>query len=157
MDKYFVYALVDPRDAQPFYIGKGYGNRPEHHIQEWRSRKWENVPKCAKIDEIVSAGYEVGIINLKTGLTETGAYRLERELIGAIGLKNLTNQRPGTRSTADINAIKANQMLGRLKSRQEFLKGKGGSLFLGLLYDRMVLELKIVAGLVEFKDLSHAQ
>jgi hypothetical protein len=30
-NRFYVYALVDPRDESIFYIGKGTGNRVAHH------------------------------------------------------------------------------------------------------------------------------
>jgi hypothetical protein len=30
---YYVYRLIDPRNGQTFYVGKGKGNRLFHHVQ----------------------------------------------------------------------------------------------------------------------------
>lgn len=42
---YYVYCLIDPRDGQPFYVGKGYKQRMYRHEGEVRSRKWNNKEK----------------------------------------------------------------------------------------------------------------
>lgn len=48
--QYYVYALVDPRTDQIFYVGKGVGNRVFQHIAEA-----ENKNACStseKLDQI---------------------------------------------------------------------------------------------------------
>lgn len=85
MNPYYIYALKDPRSspAQPFYIGKGTGNRAwEHTIRVDRTRKGE------RIAEIHSAGFEVITTVLADDLTEVQALKLEAELIAAFGTQS---------------------------------------------------------------------
>lgn len=39
--QYYVYALVDPRTDQIFYVGKGVGNRVFQHIAEADGKPFE--------------------------------------------------------------------------------------------------------------------
>ena len=36
---YYVYMLIDPRNDQPFYVGKGQGNRVFQHVIDAKTRK----------------------------------------------------------------------------------------------------------------------
>lgn len=69
---YYVYALVDPRDDQPFYIGKGKANRPEAHLYEWRTTAGLgcNKAKLARIGDIYDFGLEVVIKIIEEELVE---------------------------------------------------------------------------------------
>ncbi len=94
---YFVYALTDPRDGKRFYIGKGKGNRPKGHMDEWRYGYGTNRAKIAKIDDIVTNGYEIVITYIAKDLVESEAYRVEHaELVAAREAgEALTNQQNG--------------------------------------------------------------
>ncbi|WP_299575259.1 GIY-YIG nuclease family protein [uncultured Williamsia sp.] len=83
--KRYVYALVDPLNGEPFYIGKGTEARVLQH--GWDADKWasavdeskagsaddsvkaEQNSKLARISEIRSAGHEPEIWILRYGLT----------------------------------------------------------------------------------------
>lgn len=84
---YYVYQLVDPRTNQPFYIGKGKGNRTLVHFNP--SRKHENPRKWAKQEAIINAGLEVGVVKVKENLTEAEALDFEEELIVKYGRLDL--------------------------------------------------------------------
>lgn len=79
---YYVYSLKDPRSspAKPFYIGNGTGSRAyDHLITPDKTRKY------ARIKEITDSGRRPLIDILVDDLTESQAFRLEAELISAIG------------------------------------------------------------------------
>lgn len=78
--QYYVYALIDPRDKKPFYVGKGKDNRVFDHLQcaienPTASDKYE------KIREIVNSGLLVTHVIIKHGLTEKAAFQVESSLI----------------------------------------------------------------------------
>lgn len=96
--RYYVYALIDPRDDQIFYIGKGTGKRYSSHL---KNNKWDfNSGKINQIQEIQNCGLEVKIKILFPNLDEDTAYDLEKVLIYKLGRRVfsegiLTNLNPG--------------------------------------------------------------
>lgn len=80
---YYVYQLIDPNTHQPFYIGKGKGDRARSHLTP--NKKTNNPRKDAKIAEIRNCGHEPKIIYLFENLTDTEAYAKEEELIKTLG------------------------------------------------------------------------
>lgn len=98
--KYYVYRLIDPRDGQTFYVGKGKGNRVFAHVNdslkcyEDKSYSDENEDdvstKLKQIRDIHLAGLEVIHIIQRYGLTEKEAFEVEAALIDCFpGLTNI--------------------------------------------------------------------
>lgn len=96
--EYYVYALIDPRNNQYFYIGKGKGKRYLSHL---KTKKWDfNATKLDKIKEIQNNGYEVKIEILFPNIDEETAFELEMIIIYKLGRTILsegilTNMVPG--------------------------------------------------------------
>ena len=83
--KYYAYRLVDPRDGETFYVGKGKDNRVFSHANAEARRKSEDVsdPKLKRIREIRSVGFEVDHIIHRHGLNNENALEVEAVLIDA--------------------------------------------------------------------------
>lgn len=100
----YVYDLIDPRDAKPFYVGKGTRNRPLAHITEAHSAKPINLEKAERIRSILDAGLPVHIEIITTLNTDSEAYAAESKRIadlrdGGVWLTNIAgrNEEAGPR------------------------------------------------------------
>lgn len=96
--KYFVYQLRDPRESEPFYIGKGTSDRPREHFRPCSLREVSH--KTNKIKSVLNSGLEVLIEMVSVGLTEEEALRREVWCIKLWGRRDLgegplTNQTDG--------------------------------------------------------------
>ncbi len=90
---WYVYRLIDPRNGETFYVGKGKDNRIFEHAQgNLLATKDEDSLdlKSQRIKEIQAAGLEVGHVVHRHGLhNEKAAYEIEAALIDAYpGLTN---------------------------------------------------------------------
>lgn len=91
---YYVYALIDPRNDEIFYIGKGNGNRIFNHVESAIS-SYDSSRKLNRIREILKSNLEVKHIILRHGLTEDESFEIESCCIDLIGLDKLTNEVSG--------------------------------------------------------------
>lgn len=101
MNNYYTYILIDPRNNQPFYVGKGNGYRMYEHIRnakkEWQ--RYDNNLKLNKIRAIIKANLNIIYKKVIENVTEQEAIDKEIELIKFYGrldletgmLTNLTN------------------------------------------------------------------
>lgn len=88
MNDFYVYILRDPRkDNEPFYIGKGRGNRHRHHFTKCKVKE-ENRHKKIRIKSIEDAGFSVVVEKYREHLSAEEAYDLEAELILKWGRKS---------------------------------------------------------------------
>ena len=97
---FYVYVLVDPRNASVFYVGKGKNKRARAHFDEWRLGTVVNGAKSQRIKEIAAAKMRPCALLIEDGLNEDRAFEIERLMIYKIGRKNLTNAVKGQRSEA---------------------------------------------------------
>lgn len=85
LNGFYVYALIDPRNSQVFYIGKGTGNRVfSHEIESGKSQKSEKA-KLQKIREIEASGHSAKRVIVNWGMTEAEAFTAEASLINLMG------------------------------------------------------------------------
>jgi hypothetical protein len=96
-ERYYVYTLAYP-DGRIFYVGKGKGDRINHHEQEARkalSGSGEVSAKVQVIREIWRAGGKVVKTKVFETESEQGANDYERQLIAQCDPQYLTNQTKG--------------------------------------------------------------
>jgi hypothetical protein len=72
---YYVYLILDPISKQPFYVGKGKGDRAKTHLRP--SNLKGNTLKINKIKSIQSQNLEPEIQYVAKNLTEKEAWDLE--------------------------------------------------------------------------------
>lgn len=103
---YYVYGLIDPRNRQFFYIGKGTGNRVFEHERESLRCPDSEMLKLKTIAEIKNAGMEVEKIIINSNLSEEEAFAAEASLINAfnyVGNIKLTNSAAGHHSAKALS------------------------------------------------------
>lgn len=87
---YYVYVYSDPDTHQPFYVGKGKGNRVFDHLS------YDNdSEKVEYIQNLLKAGKSPVIEILVHGVDEETAFKVEAAAIDFIGIENLTNRQRG--------------------------------------------------------------
>ena len=76
---YYIYALFDPINNTPFYIGKGKGDRAYQHL---KGKDMSNVKKCEKINNLRSLGIEPEVHMIVENIDdESLAYSMEYHMI----------------------------------------------------------------------------
>lgn len=109
--KTYVYRLIDPRNGETFYIGKGKGDRVFSHIRGEKQPEGDEIDnKLKRIWEIHLAGFEVGHVIHRHGLDDKTAFEVEAALIDAY--PGLTNIAGGTGSN-DFGAMHALEIIRR--------------------------------------------
>jgi hypothetical protein len=107
--KTYVYRLIDPRNGETFYVGKGKGNRVFAHIHE--QVKGDDLgDKLKRILEIHLAGFEVAHVIHRHGMDDETATEVEAALIDAY--PGLTNTVGGAGSN-DYGAAHAEEIIKR--------------------------------------------
>ncbi len=90
--EWYVYRLIDPRNGETFYVGKGRGNRVFEHAKGTigENEEYATDSKKQRISEIRASGLQVAHIIHRHGMpNEKTAYEVEAALIDAYpGLAN---------------------------------------------------------------------
>ena len=136
---YYVYGLIDPRNKQFFYIGKGTKNRIfEHEKESLRSVDSERL-KLKTIIDIKNAGLEVEKVIINSNLTEKEAFEAEASLINAfnyISDSRLTNIVAGHHSSEALSVEEYERINGAVKLKKEDIKHKILVIKINRLYQR---------------------
>lgn len=90
---FYVYLLIDPRNAEIFYVGKGIGGRVLKHEERTRRGVLMNKEKVKRLQEIMATEKEVVRRILATSEDEEVALAIESNVINALafcgGLTNI--------------------------------------------------------------------
>ena len=109
---FYVYLLIDPRDGEVFYVGKGTGDRCFQHLKQAHHTKANATAEFGRLDRIrgiEAAGYETRIEVLRHGLDAETAYAVEAAAIDLLNLADLTNLVTGTHS-AEVGRMSATDL-----------------------------------------------
>ena len=108
--KTYVYRLIDPRNGETFYVGKGRGNRVFSHIRTEQNLEGDDIDnKIKRIREIRLAGFEVAHVIHRHGMDDKTAIEVEAALIDAYpGLTNIV----GGAGSSDYGAMHAKEIIG---------------------------------------------
>jgi len=135
--KYYVYVLIDPRTNEPFYIGKGKGNRVFEHVDSAINSEKE-TDKLSQIREIRSSGLKVKHVILRHGLSEDESFKIESSLIDFMRYfsDTLTNEVFG-QGTSEFGVLTASEIIGRYNAKPlEILKHEAVIININKTYER---------------------
>ena len=106
----YVYRLIDPRNGETFYVGKGKGNRVFAHIHVAGNLEGDAIDnRIKRIHEIHLAGFEVAHVIHRHGMDNATALEVEAALMDAY--PGLTNVAVGTAS--EFGAMHAQEIIAR--------------------------------------------
>lgn len=109
--KTYVYRLIDPRNGETFYVGKGQGNRVFSHIRAEQTLEGDSLDnKIKRIREIRLAGFSVAHVIHRHGMDARTALEVEAALIDAY--PGLTNAVAGT-GASDFGVMHAQEIIRR--------------------------------------------
>lgn len=119
---YYVYRLIDPRNYETFYVGKGCKNRVFQHAngvikmdkKDEESNEDEETLKIRQIREILAEDKEVIAMIHRWNLTEQEAFEVEAALIDCY--PGLTNIQSGHGS--DYGVISADDLMEKLGAEE---------------------------------------
>lgn len=103
---YYNYALIDPRDHVPFYVGVGsHGRCTRHDFYAWHG-KHENKQMQEKCQEIFASNNEIeyAIVDYCQN-NKHRALEVENDLIELLGIENLCNRNHGVSDFTGDGAV----------------------------------------------------
>lgn len=127
---FYVYKLIDPRDSQPFYIGKGKLLRAWAHTKAVRAGKSSgNLKKDQRISALFAAGLEPVVSIIAEYEDQSDAFEHEIELIATTaGLLNILKGGQGWALSVEEGQRRAVARAQRISDKRmakdrEYLRG----------------------------------
>jgi hypothetical protein len=118
----YVYRLIDPRNGETFYVGKGRGNRIFSHIHAEAGLEGDELDnKLTRIREIRLAGFEVAHVIHRHGMDEETAFEVEAAVIDAY--PGLTNIASGI-GASEFGAMHAKEIIRRYSAEPAVFHNK---------------------------------
>jgi len=118
----YVYRLIDPRNGETFYVGKGRGNRVFAHVLGEQDGDGDELrEKITRIRAIRLAGFEVAHVIHRHGMDDKMALEVEAALIDAYS--GLTNLAGGTDSN-ERGAMHAKEIIETYSAEPAVFGGK---------------------------------
>jgi hypothetical protein len=119
---FYVYRLIDPRNGETFYVGKGRGNRVFEHAKGARTDDDAEDMKLQRIREIVNRdGLEIQHVIHRHGMDEKTAIEVEAALIDAYPqATNLVNGH----DSGDRGLMHAKQIIERYEAKEAVFQHK---------------------------------
>lgn len=118
--QYYVYRLIDPRNGETFYVGKGKGNRVFAHARG-NIESDSLSEKMTRIRSIHIAGFDVAHVIHRHGLSEKSAFEVEAALIDAY--PGITNIMDG-HGNNDFGAMHSSEIMKRYSAETAKFKHK---------------------------------
>ena len=111
--KTYVYRLIDPRNGETFYVGKGKGNRVFAHIRAEISGA-DPDDKLKRIHEIRAAGFEVAHVIHRHGLhNNTATENVAPPIHASAGLTKAVSGAGGN----EFGAMHAQEIVNKYQAR----------------------------------------
>ena len=118
--QYYVYRLIDPRNGETFYIGKGKGNRVFAHARG--DIETDSLSeKMTRIRSIRIAGFDVAHVIHRHGMSEKTAFEVEAALIDAY--PGITNIMDG-HGNSDTGAMHSSEIIKKYSAETAEFKHK---------------------------------
>ena len=129
--KYYVYRLIDPRNGETFYVGRGQGNRLYSHVNDKLHNAEDEISidndrddvsnKISRIRDIGKSGFEVSHVIHRHGMDKEAAAEVEAALIDAY--PGLSNKIRGAGSD-DRGVMHAEEIVRKYKSEPANIQHK---------------------------------
>ena len=113
----YIYAIYDPREVLPFYVGRGVGDRVFSHLKDSHNQEVDS-----KISTLRNQGLEPVIKILIHGLNSKQARAAETVAIAMLGKDNLANKVLGSKTS--LTNVSPEELIHHYNAKEVLIKHK---------------------------------